>query len=205
MINTRIEVDTSSSPFKVKRNEWEGGGRPPALLQPYLSGKNDWLIFCDRIDLFLDSRGGLEEIKAIWMILGVITTILLVGIVAGIIVTAVIVKGTTLPIVMGCLLAGLFVVFVIYFILMQKLVVKSLRDFAKRVDEYCAEVSQEKSNNAVTFRFQMNVNKCKLYWDRDFKCWIDVSTMDPIELGTGGLPPGATQENQIEMGTIGPR
>lgn len=140
----------------------------------------------------LESRGGLEEIKAAWMILGVVTTILLFGFVAGIITTVVVVDddgGKTSPIVLGCLLAGLFTVFTMYFFLMQKLVVDGLRDFTRRIDEYCAEISEQKSNNVVTFRFQMNVNRCRLYWDRDFQCWVEVSTADPIVLS------GSTSES----------
>lgn len=200
MINARIDIDTSSSPYKVQRRAWDG--QPPALLRQYLNDKNDWMIFCDRIDLLLDSRGGLEEIKAVWMILGVITTVLLLGIIAGIICTIVLIDrqedGGTLSIILGCLLAGLFLVFAIYFYLMKRLVVDQLRAFALKIDTYCAEIAEKKSNNAVTFRFAMNVNKCKLYWDRDFQCWIDVSTSDPIDLGPSPISDVA-QDGHIEM------
>jgi hypothetical protein len=60
MLNARIEIVTSRSPYKVNR-------RMPTILDQYLTGKNDWMIFCDRIDAMLVV---FEEVKAVWMVLG---------------------------------------------------------------------------------------------------------------------------------------
>jgi hypothetical protein len=171
MLNTRIEIDTTKSPYKVHRKR-------PAFLDPYFQGKNDWFIFCERIDGFLVQ---FEEIKAAWMVLGVICTILLLGLVVGIIVSFVVVKEKNLlGILSGCLFAGLFVVFVGYFFLMDRWVLRPLDAFAKSVDDYCGEVS-EKNDDKVHFRFDRS-RKCALFWDSDFKVWIDVSTSEAIDL-----------------------
>lgn len=181
MLNARIEIDTKTTPYRVRRGERRG---QPSLLDPYFKDKNDWMIFCDRIDLLLDGRGGLEEIKATWMLLGVVTTILLLGMVVGIICTFMLVDRTEdSGLLLGCLFGGTFMIFAIYLYLMQMLVVDQLHAFARKVDEYCAELAKKKAQNAVQFRFQRNGNKCTLFFDRDFQVWIDVSTLDPVDLG----------------------
>ena len=162
MLNTRIEIDTKSSPYKIHRQR-------PAFLDPYFAAdKNSWFIFCERIDSLLAQQ--LEEIKAAWLVLGVVCTILLLGLIVGIVVSFVVVDDKeTLGIAAGCLFAGLVVVFGGYFFLMSRWVLRPLDAFAQSVDEYCAGVSEKNGNK---------IHIC----DSDFKVWIDVSTSEAIDL-----------------------
>ncbi|KAG7369147.1 hypothetical protein IV203_031890 [Nitzschia inconspicua] len=171
MLNNRIEIDSTKSPYKVQRKR-------PAFLDSYFPDKNDWFIFCERIDGLLVQ---FEEIKAAWMVLGVACTILLLGLVVGIVVSFVVVEEKDLlGILAGCLFAGLFVVFAVYFFLMDRWVLRPLDTFAKTVDDYCAGIS-EKNGDKVHFRLERS-RMCALFWDSDFKVWIDVSTSDAVDL-----------------------
>mmetsp|Transcript_20540 Transcript_20540/g.33022 ORF Transcript_20540/g.33022 Transcript_20540/m.33022 type:complete len:175 (-) Transcript_20540:376-900(-) len=171
MLNTRIEIDTSDSPYKVNRKR-------PAILDPYFIGKNDWFIFCERIDHFLQK---FEEIKAAWMVLGVMASLLMIGVIVGIICTFVLVEEKDLlAILAGLMFGACFFVFAGYFCFMDLYVVRPLDDFAKKMDEYCSEISAQ-SDNKVAFRFGRS-RKCTIFWDADFKAWIDVSTSEPVDL-----------------------
>jgi hypothetical protein len=173
MLNARIGIDTSGSPYKVNRKR-------STILDPFFPGKNDWFVFCERMDQMLRSY---EEIKAVWMILGVLSTVLLLGIVVGIIVSFVLLKDDQkdlLGTVAGCLFAALFVVFAGYFFFMNQWVVKPLNEFADKVNNYCAEIA-EKNDNKVEFRFETS-RKCTIFWDSDFKAWIDVTSSEPVDL-----------------------
>jgi hypothetical protein len=171
MLNTRIEIDTIGSPYKINRKR-------SAMLDPYFKGKNDWFIFCERIDQLLQT---FEEIKATWMVLGVISTLLLFTLVVGIILTFVLVdEQTLLGILAGCLFGACFLIFASYLCLMDTCVVKPLNEFSRRVDEYCAEIAS-KNDDKIEFHFDRS-RKCKLFWDSDFKVWIDVTSTDPVDL-----------------------
>lgn len=171
MLNTRIDVDTTKIPYEVCRKR-------PAFLDPYFQGKSDWFIFCERLDGLLVQ---FEEVKAAWIFLGAICTILLLGLVVGIIISFVVVdEKDRLGVVAGCVLASLVVVLVGYFLLMKCWVLRPLDTFARQVDEYCAEISK-KNDEKVHFRFDRS-RKCALFWDSDFKVWIDVSTPEAIDL-----------------------
>jgi hypothetical protein len=151
------------------------------MLDPYFRGKNDWFIFCERIDQLLTR---FEEIKAAWMVLGVVSTLLLLALSAGVIVTFVLVEDQNLlGVLAGCLFGACFLVFASYFCLMDTIVMKPLNEFGRQVDEYCAETVASKNENKVQFHFDRS-RKCQLFWDADFKVWIDVTSADPVDLTT---------------------
>ncbi len=173
MLNARIAIDTTQSPYKVNRTR-------PTFLDTCFSGQNDWFIFCERIDGMLIV---FEEIKAAWMVLGVVFTILLLCFLVGIIILFLLVDDNELlGILAGSLFAALLIVLVGYYCLMDRWVLRPLANFADKVDKYCAEIS-EKNDKKVTFQFERSRN-WKLFWDADFKVWIDVSTSDAVDLRT---------------------
>jgi membrane-anchored glycerophosphoryl diester phosphodiesterase (GDPDase) len=172
MLNTRIDIDTKQTPYKINRKR-------PAFLDPCFPGKNDWFIFCERIDgMMLD----FEEIKAVWLLLGVVCTFLLLGIIIGIICVFVLLNDDSdmLGIAAACLFAALFFVFALYFFLMRVFVLRPLDNFAQEIDDYCAEVAKKK-NDKAKFIFDRS-RKCTLFWGSDFKVWIDVSTSEAVDL-----------------------
>jgi hypothetical protein len=174
MLNARIEIVTTSSPYKVNR-------RMPTILDQYLTGKNDWMIFCDHIDTVLII---FEEIKAVWLILAVISTIICLGLVVGIICAFILVGDDNqhlLSILLGCLFGTCIVVIASNLYLTQRFVVRPLDEFALQVDTYCAEIAETKTSEEVEFRFERS-RKCSLFWDSDFKAWINVTTSNPVDL-----------------------
>ena len=174
MLNSRIEIDTKTSPYKIVRNR-------PAFLDSYFPGKNDWFIFCERIDGMLAE---FEEIKAMWTVLGVVCTFLLLGCIIGVVCAFALIRddNNLLGIVAGCLFAALFIIFAWYFFMMKQCVLRPLDNFAQKIDDYCAEISK-KNDDKVKFSFDRS-RKCTLFWDSDFKVWIDVSTAEAVDLTT---------------------
>ena len=168
-LNARIEIETKEVPYKVNR-------KMPTFLDAYFHDQRDWTNFCDSLDRRLRPYA---EIKAIWMILGVIFTFLFIGIVVGIVLRFVLVddedKGLILT---ASLFGGAFVIFSLYFFLMQMWVVKPLGSMGQDVMAFCQETSVKW--DGIEFEFQVS-NKCSVYWDSDFDAWINVTSTGPVE------------------------
>jgi membrane-anchored glycerophosphoryl diester phosphodiesterase (GDPDase) len=168
-LNARIMIETDSVPYKVNRTM-------PTMLAPYFRGDRDWRNFCDSLDHRLRP---FEEIKAMWMLLGVLFTLLSLGIIVGIVLRFVLVddkdKGL---IISGSLFAGAFVVFSAYFCLMQASVVKPLQTLGEDLIDFCNETSEKWET--INFEFETS-SKCSVYWDADFDAWINVTTTDAVD------------------------
>ena len=170
VLNARIDIETKDIPYKVNRTK-------PTFLEPYIKGERDWKNFCDSLDRRLRPY---EEIKAIWIILGVIFTLLLLGIITGIVLRFVLVDDEELGLILtASLFAGAFIIFSAYFFLMQALVVKPLGIMATDVMSFCHETSEKWDN--IEFQFETS-SKCSVYWDSDFDAWITVTSKDPVDL-----------------------
>ena len=112
------------------------------------------------------------------MVLGVVFTILFLGIIVGIVLRFVLVDDEDLGLILtGSLFGGAFIIFTAYFFLMQALVVKPLDAMGDDVVEFCNETSAKW--DTIEFEFQRS-SKCSVYWDADFDAWINVTTTDAI-------------------------
>ena len=168
MLNARIEIDTATIPYKIKRVK-------PSFLNPYFTENIEWIIFCDNIDYRIKSY---EEIKAAWMIIGAVFTLLLIGLIVGIICRFILVDDPDLGLVLsGSLFGGLVVLFVAYFCLMKVFVIQRLDLLAQSIDEYCQNTAKQWEN--VEFRFERS-KKSSIYWDSDFNAWINVISSDAV-------------------------
>ena len=168
MLNSRIEIDTSKLPFKINR-------KMPTFLEPYFQERIQWIIFCDNIDVKLEPY---EGIKAAWTIIGAIFTLILIGLIAGIAVRFTLVDDANLGnILTGALFGGLVVTFGVYFCLMQAFVMSPLKKLAQSTEEYCDKIAAK--SDTVDFKFQRS-SKAAIYWDSDFKAWINVVSTDAV-------------------------
>jgi hypothetical protein len=117
MLNTRIEIETKEFPYKINRKK-------PTFLESYFEENIEWIIFCDNLDHRLQK---FPEIKAKWMILGVVFTLFIIGIVIGIALRYTIVKDDEIRLILSrFLFGGGFIVVTTYLCLIQKLVIKPL-------------------------------------------------------------------------------
>lgn len=170
MLNARIEIDTSKLPYKINR-------KMPTFLEPYFQERIQWIIFCDNIDVKLEPY---EGIKAAWMVIGALFTLVLIGLIAGIVVRFTVIDdedqklGNVLS---GALFGGLVVSFAVYFCLMQVFVLIPLKKLAQSTEDYCEKVATKWDN--VDFKFQRS-SKWAIYWDSDFKAWINVVSSDAV-------------------------
>ena len=167
-LNARITIKTDELPYCVDR-------KMPSFLSSYFEEDRAWKNFCDSLDRRLRP---FEEIKAAWMVLGVVFTILFLGIIVGIVLRFVLVDDEDLGLILtGSLFGGAFIIFTAYFFLMQALVVKPLDAMGNDVVEFCNETSAKW--DTIEFEFQRS-SKCSVYWDADFDAWINVTTTDAI-------------------------
>jgi hypothetical protein len=168
MLNARIEIDTEKIPYKIKR-------KMPSFLDPYFEEKIQWIIFCDNLDHRLRPY---EDIKAAWTMIGAVFTLLLMGLIAGIICSFVVVEDPELAsILSGSLFGALCVVFSSYFCLMQIYVMKPLKVLGQSIEEYCEKIASKW--DMVEFHFERS-SKCSVYWDSDFQAWINVISSDAV-------------------------
>lgn len=168
-LNARINIRTDEVPYRVDR-------KMPTFLDEYFPTEQDWLNFCDSLDRRLRP---FEEIKAVWMILGVVFTFFFLGIIAGIVIRIVLVDDEDAGlIVTGALFAAAFFIFTAYFFLMQALVVRPMDAMGADVSAFCHETASKWES--VNFQFQRS-SKCSVYWDADFHAWINVTSEDPID------------------------
>ncbi|KAL3939760.1 MAG: hypothetical protein SGBAC_005563 [Bacillariaceae sp.] len=168
MLNSRIEIDTSKLPYKINR-------KMPTFLEPYFQERIQWIIFCDNIDVKLEPY---EGIKAKWMVIGAIFTLVLIGLIAGIVVRFTVIDDPDLQTVLtGALFGGLFLAFVVYFCLMQVFVMSPLKKLGQSTEEYCDKIAAKW--DSVDFKFQRS-KKLAIYWDSDFKAWINVVSSDAV-------------------------
>lgn len=168
MLNARIEIETEKIPYKIKR-------KMPSFLDPYFAENIQWIMFCDNLDHRLRPY---EDVKAAWTTLGVAFTLLLIGVVAGIICCFVVVEGSELTsVLLGSLFGGMVVIVCAYFCLMQALVIKPLKILGQSIEEYCEKISSKWDN--VEFHFERS-GKCSVYWDSDFQAWINVISSDAV-------------------------
>lgn len=169
VLNARIEIDTEDVPYKVNRTM-------PTFLDSYFKEEREWKNFCDSLDRRLRPY---EEIKAVWMILGILFTLFLLGIIVGIVLRFVLVDDEQLGLILtGSLFAGAFFIFSAYFFLMQALVVKPLQNLGRDITSFCNETSDKWE--AVEFQFEIS-GKCSVYWDSDFDAWINVTSTDAVD------------------------
>lgn len=148
----------------------------PTFLQPYFKEDRDWTNFCDSLDRRLRPY---EEIKAAWMLLGVIFTFFFLGIIVGIVLRFVLVDDEEMGLILTASLFGAaFLVFSAYFFLMQALVVKPLGNLGQDLTAFCQETSAKWDR--VDFQFEVS-SKCSVYWDSDFDAWITVTSTDPVD------------------------
>eukprot|EP00934_Nitzschia_sp_Nitz4_P005496 Nitzschia sp. Nitz4//scaffold365_size14809//13653//14177//NITZ4_008915-RA/size14809-processed-gene-0.1-mRNA-1//1//CDS//3329549292//5486//frame0 len=169
VLNARIEIKTDKLPYKVER-------KMPSFLEPYFPEDRDWRNFCDSVDRRLRP---FEEIKAVWMILGVVFTFLFIGIIVGIVLRVVLVDDDhTALLVTGSLCGAAFLIFTAYFFLMEALVVRPLDAMGANVTDFC-HLTAEKWDT-VEFQFERS-SKCSVYWDADFNAWINVTSMDSVD------------------------
>jgi hypothetical protein len=170
MLKPRIDVETDEIPYKVDR-------KMPTMLEKYFPEKRDWKNFCDNLDRRLRPY---EEIKAAWMVIGVVFTLLVLGVIAGIICRFLLVDDDDVGLILiGSLFGGAFLVFTAYFFLMHYLVVRPLDDLGQDVNQFCEKTTSEWDN--VELRFERS-KSCSVFWDSDFKAWIDVVSEDTVEL-----------------------
>lgn len=166
--NARIKIETKSVPYKVDRNM-------PSLLKDYFKEKRDWRNFCDSLDRRMRP---FEDIKAMWMVLGIVFTLLSLGIIVGVILRFALVDDEDQGLILtASLFGGAFIVFSAYFFLMQALVVKPLQTLGQDLMAFCDETSEKWE--AVDFQFEVS-NTCSVYWDADFDAWINVTTTDAV-------------------------
>lgn len=168
VLNARIQIETKDVPYKVNRDM-------PTFLSSYFKEERDWKNFCDSLDRRLRPY---EDIKAVWMILGVVFTLFFLAIIVGIVLRFVLVDDEDLGLILtGSLFGGAFVIFSAYFFLMQALVVKPLSTMGQDVTAFCHETSAKW--DSVEFEFQTSA-KCSVYWDSDFDAWVEVVSTDPV-------------------------
>lgn len=172
VLDARIEIETKDVPYKVNRNM-------PTFLEPYFKEDQEWKNFCDSLDRRLRPY---EEIKAVWMILGVVFTFFFLGIIVGIVLRFVLVDDEELGLILtGSLFGGAFLIFSAYFFLMQALVVKPLGKMGQDVMAFFHETSEKW--DSIEFQFEVS-SKCSVYWDADFDAWITVTSTDPVDVST---------------------
>jgi hypothetical protein len=172
MLNARIDIETKESPYKVNRSM-------PTMLQPYFTpmGEEDYQELCDKLDQLLEP---FEEIKAVWMILGIVFTILFLGIIVGIILRFVLVDDADLGLILAASLFGAaFFIFTAYFFLMHLFVVKPLDLLALEINVFCEETARKWEG--VELRFERS-KSCSVFWDADFQAWINVTSTDAVDL-----------------------
>ena len=169
MLSARIEIETDDVPYKVNRTM-------PTLLENYFMEERDWRNFCDSLDRRLTPY---EEIKAVWMIIGIVFTVLLIGFIVGIVLRFVLVSDPHLGLILtGSLFGAAFFIFSAYFFLMQAMVVKPLSSMGEDVAIFCHETAAKW--DSIEFRFEVS-SKCSVYWDSDFNAWITVTSTDPVD------------------------
>jgi hypothetical protein len=168
MLNSRIEIDTSEIPYKINRTM-------PTFLEPYFQERIQWIIFCDNIDVKLKPY---ENIKAVWTVIGASFSLVLIGLIVGVVLlfTGIIGDGNK-NILTGSLFGGIVVAFCIYLCLMQIFVMSPLKKLADSTEEYCDKIASKWDN--VDFKFQRS-SKLTIYWDSDFKAWINVVSSDAV-------------------------
>jgi hypothetical protein len=170
VLNARIEIETKDVPYKVSRSM-------PTFLEAYFKEERDWTNFCDSLDRRLRPY---EEIKAVWMIMGVVFTFLFLGIIVGIVLRFVLVDDEEMGLILtASLFGGAFLIFSAYFFLMQALVVKPLGNMGQDVMAFCQETSAKW--DSIEFRFEVS-SKCSVYWDSDFDAWITVTSTDAVDV-----------------------
>ena len=140
------------------------------MLEAYYVEDQSWKNFCDSLDRRLQP---FEEIKAVWMILGVVFVLLILALIAGVICRFILVDDEELGLILtGVIFAAIFLIFSAYFFLMQGLVVKPLDAMGEDITQFCEEMSSQWEG--VEFLFERS-GKCSVYWDADFDAWINVT------------------------------
>jgi len=170
-LSARIYIDSDTVPYKVKR-------RMPTMLAPYFPGDRDWTNFCDSLDRRLRP---FEEIKARWIVLGVLFTVAMIGVLVGIFIRfrLPVVEESDLEIIVSSSLAGsTFLAFTLYYFFMQAWVIHPLKDLGDDLTKFCQELSEKWE--MVEFEFQQSP-RCTVYWDSNFDARINITVSEPVD------------------------
>jgi len=158
------------NPYKVDREV-------PSILQKHFENRIRWITFCGNLDRMILP---VEEIKSIWMVLGILFSILGLFAIAGIICRYFIIDDDKIGVILTASLFGaLFLIFTGYFFLMQCCVISRLDALSMEINEYLQEVTEKWTD--IDMHFQRS-KSWSIIWDADFKAWIDITSTGPVDL-----------------------
>ena len=146
------------------------------MLTELFPGDRDWVNFCDSLDRRLRPY---DEIKDRWKSLSYAFLCCTLCLIVGIVLRFVLVENEDTRFYVTCALFGsTFLVYSVYFFLMQALVVKPRQDLRGDLMDFCDDLS--KKFEPVMFQFEVSGRWCTIFMDSDFSALIHVTSTDPM-------------------------